>query len=196
MVGVLLPVLMFLIILFTVRVRAAIDLTHRLWLPTVLKSAHHSQTSNLDNPDFELGATGWTFYSTQGGGDIVKTAPVPRGYFSARLGSSWEMERRAYIAQQVVIPQGKPWLTFWHYIDSQEDYCPQYTLYDFVRVEVNGAEQLSFPLCDDGVTVNRVWLKRAVYLGNYQGMSVYLKIYFQSDITLPSDYYVDDFAFE
>lgn len=181
-------------IMLTIRVRADVDLIRRLWLPIVIKNSQ--QPPGLDNPDFESGAVGWNFYSTQGGGDIVTTAPLPRGSYSARLGSSWEISRVAYISQQVMIPVGKPWLTFWHYIDSQEDYCPQYTLYDFVRVEINGGEILSFPLCDDGVTLNRVWLKRAVYVGSYQGMNVNLKIYFQSDITLPSDYYVDDFAFE
>lgn len=177
-------------------VMADVAAMHRLWLPMVLKAEEYHSGPGLDNPDFELGKVGWFFYSTQGGGDIISIAPEPRGYYSSRLGNDSENLRRAYISQQATVPQGKSWLTFWYFVDSQEDYCPAYTLYDFLRIEINGYEMLTFPLCEDPENPNRVWLKRAVDLSIYQGMNVYLKIYFESDGTLPTDLYVDDFAFE
>ena len=183
-------------LVLTLTIRAESLALWRVWLPIIFKSDPSHSSPYLDNPDFEEGKVGWFFYSTQGGDDIITVAPEPRGYYSARLGSNVENYREAYISQQATVPTEKPWLTFWHYVDSQEDYCPQFTRYDYVSIQIDGTEVHSLPLCDDADHPNHVWLKQAVYLGNYAGMTVYIKIFFHSDGTLPTDYYVDDFDFE
>ena len=172
------------------------EATRRTWLPVMLKSMQPQSTPDIDNPSFEYGAVGWYFYSTQGGAEIVTTAPILRGYYSARLGSDIENYRNAYISQIVTVPEGRAWLTYWHYINSLEDYCPQFSRYDYASVTVNGEEVDVYSLCDDGLLANRIWTKRAVDLSQYQGASVYIKVLFYSDGTLQTDYYVDDFAFE
>jgi len=182
--------------LVTIKVRADELVTRRTWIPFILKAESINATQDIDNPKFEEGYTGWFFSSTQGGGDILTVAPIKRGYHSARLGSDIENFRQAYISQHVTVPVGRTWLTYWHYINSQEDYCPVYTRYDYVSIQVNGNEVYVFSLCDDSEHPNRIWQKQALDLSPYQGMSIYLKIYFESDSTLPTDFYVDDFAFE
>jgi hypothetical protein len=189
-------VLLILVLLFYSQVRAETLDVRRLWLPLIFKSDPTLPSGSIKNPGFEEGQVGWTFYSTQGGGDILTTAPVLRGYYSARLGSNWENYRKAYVSQQVSVPSDKSWLTFWYYIDSQETYCPQFARYDYLSVQMSGTEVDMMHLCDDDTHQNRVWRKHYVDISAYKGKNITLKMYFESDGTLPSDLYVDDFAFE
>lgn len=172
---------------------AVTDVIRRSYLPLLMRA---KDPIDFENPSFEDGMNYWTYYSTQGGFDIHTSAQHFDGWYSARLGSDTENYRMAWIAQQVVVPDGRPWLTYWYYVDTPEDYCPSYTLYDFIRLKVNNYEIVSFPLCDDESHPNRVWLKQAIDLSVYQSMNVQVKVYFENDGSLPSDIYVDLFSFQ
>lgn len=180
-------------VFFVTDTRAETLVIRRSYLPFVIKS---EDTDTFDNPSFENGMKYWTYYSTQGGEDIHTGAQHFDGLYSARLGSDTENYRMAWIAQQVVVPDGRPWLTYWYYVNTPEDYCPSFTLYDFIRLKVNNYEIVSFPLCDDESHPNRVWLKQSIDLSVYQSMNVQVKLHFENDGSLPSDIYVDLFSFQ
>ena len=169
--------------------------TH-IYLPIVLKAESTPEPGDLDNPGFEEGQTGWTFYHNYGL-DIVINYRAHSGQNSARLGSDLLNNMESYISQQVEVPFGKPYLTFWSYTYSQEGYCPQFTPYDYFIVKVNGQpypdENSWIPLCEEQ---NGYWIKRSVDLSVFQGTTPSVKIYFQSDSTLETDFFVDDFTFE
>ena len=186
---------LFLVGIFSTLVtRAETLVTLRVYLPAILRAVDFPNP--LSNPGFEEGYSGWNFFSTQGGLDIISSAHAHSGLYSARLGNWDENYRKAYISQYVAVPIGRPWLTYWHYVDTPEDYCPMFTRYDFISIQVNLYEEDYYSLCDDVDHPNRVWLKQAFDLSAYQGMRVYLRIYFESDGNWASDIYVDDFNFE
>ncbi|MEA3440318.1 MAG: hypothetical protein U9R58_08550 [Chloroflexota bacterium] len=163
----------------------------------MMKSVLNHCSSDLNNPGFEQQANCWMLYSTMGGGDIISSERAHSGFYSAKLGSYYESNRIAWISQQMTVPNGMPNLTFWTYTDTQEDYCPQFNPYDYFIVEVNGNphpdESSWIPLCEEQ---NGYWIKRNVDLSVFQGTTPSVKLYFESDSTLPSNFYVDDFAFE
>jgi hypothetical protein len=170
-----------------------------IYLPIVLKAESTPEPTpepgDLDNPGFEEGQTGWTFYHNYGA-DIVTNYRQHSGQYSARLGSDSLNNLESYISQQVVVPNGQYVLSYWHYIDSQETYCPEYTRYDYVSIQINGVEVDFYDLCDDGSVVNRTWVNYRVNLFGYQGQNVSLKVYYFNDATIESDFFVDDFTFE
>jgi hypothetical protein len=185
--------------LLSVHSFASANGTYRRFLPAIQKAETIQCTSNLDNPGFEYGLQCWEYDSTQGGIDIHTSMRYHpgNGYNSARLGSSVENNRLAWISQDVYVPVERPTLTYWHYVDSQEPNCHQYTFYDFVSVVINKDESSpvrSYELCDD--IVNQTWVKRSIDLYAYRGRVVNLKVSFESDFINPSDFYVDDFRFE
>ncbi|MEA3440317.1 MAG: hypothetical protein U9R58_08545 [Chloroflexota bacterium] len=165
--------------------------TH-IYLPIVLKA---EAPGDIDNPGFEEGQTGWTFYHNYGA-QIVTNMLKHSGQNSARLGSDSLNNLNSYISQQVVVPNGQYMLSYWHYIDSQETYCPEFTRYDYVSIQINGDEVDFYDLCDDGSVVNRTWVNYRVNLFGYQGQNVSLKVYYLNDATIVSDFFVDDFTFE
>lgn len=175
--------------------------TYKRFLPAIQKAETIQCTSGLNNPGFEYILQCWAAYSTQGGNDILTSMVYHpgTGFNSARLGSSVENNRQAWISQDVYVPVERPILSYWHYVDSLETYCPQYSDYDYVRIFIN--DDLDNPvkdyeLCNDGKLINRAWVKQVVDLYAYRGRIVNLKIYFKSDVQSPSDFYIDDLRFE
>lgn len=160
-----------------------------VYLPIILTAK-----GDIKNPGFEQGQTGWSFYANDGG-SIVTTLQKHSGQYSARLGSATQNSREAWISQQVTVPNDRYMLTYWHYIDSQESYCPQFSKWDYISVLVNDIEVAYYNLCtlEDE---DPAWIKQTFNLSGYRGPTpINLKIRFISDTTNPSDIYVDDFAF-
>lgn len=165
-------------------------------IKTYLPIVKRTEQGDIDNPGFEEGQTGWEFYSNYVG-NMVTSSRAHTGSYSSRLGSSTQNGREASISQQVTVPNGNFRLTYWHYVDSQEGACPSSwtNLFDFVSIRVNGQRIAAYNLCGESM-VNNQWEKKTISMYNYRGQTISLQIYYWSDQTLPSDFYVDDFAFE
>ena len=90
---------------------------------------------SIPNGDFEQGPVIWQEFSTHGRKLIVQTfsrGVTPyNGTWAAWLGG--EDDDISYIQQQITVPAGLPYLSYYHWITSA-DYCG----YDFGMVLVNG----------------------------------------------------------
>ena len=141
------------------------------------------------NGDFEQGTTGWDEYSTHGWDLIVSTSGLPSyvaphsGDWAVWLGGDDDETSR--VGQQVDVPSGDPYLTYWHWIDSA-DLCG----YDWAGVDINGTTVDEYWLCTTADTGG--WVERTVNLGDYAGQSVLLTIYSITDGSLNSNLFVDD----
>lgn len=144
----------------------------------------------LDNPGFEAGATAWTEFSAQGWPIIFPAANLPvsphGGSWAAWLGG--ESNEVAYIQQSVTVPNNQPYLHYWRWIAS-EDICG----FDFGGVLINNAAVNVYDLCADTDTGG--WQKRVVNLNAYKGQTVTLQIRVETDSSLNSSLFVDDFLF-
>ena len=158
------------------------------YLPLVAKTV---QAGPLRNGNFESGATGWIEYSLLGYRLIFNSSELgilPHGgNWAAWLGG--DHDEVSYIQQQVTVPAAAPYLSYWHWVES-EDVCG----YDFGGVLVNGTVVEVYTLCDTTNTYG--WVKRAVNLSGYAGQSVALKIQAETDYSLLSSLYIDDVAFQ
>jgi serine protease len=146
----------------------------------------------LVNPGFESGATGWTQFSTHGWQLIINSgfpgSITPRsGSWLAWLGGDYNDV--SYVQQQVTIPAGTPYLAYWHWIASA-DYCG----YDFARVRINGTNVHSYDLCESANTGG--WVKKVVNLSAYANQTVTLQVRVETDGSLNSNLFLDDFAFQ
>jgi hypothetical protein len=100
----------------------------------------------LLNGDFESGRTVWTEYATHGWPLIVQSTDLPSavpphgGSWAAWLGGAYDAT--SYIEQNVTIPVSTPYLTYWHWIGS-EDLCG----YDFAKVVVDSSIVDTYDLC-------------------------------------------------
>ncbi|GAB4436992.1 MAG: hypothetical protein Kow0031_18800 [Anaerolineae bacterium] len=159
-----------------------------VYLPIITKS---DESSVIPNGDFEAGPTGWTEYSSNGWDLITTNLPAgatPRsGNWAAWLGG--DSNEISYVAQQLTVPAGKPYLTYWHWINS-EDICG----WDFGGVVINGSVEDVYTLCN-AVNTNG-WVKHAVNLSAYAGQSVSLQIRAETDSSFNSNLLVDDVQFE
>jgi hypothetical protein len=144
------------------------------------------------NGDFEAGPTGWTQYSSHGWDVITTDFP---GSVSPRSGSwaAWEGgedDDISYVQQQVTVPPSQPYLSYWHWIASEDD-CG----YDFAGVVINDSTVVDvYPLCWDENTGG--WERHTVNLGAYAGQSVSLQIRTETDSSLNSNLFVDDVSFQ
>jgi immune inhibitor A len=157
-----------------------------VYLPLVLKNH-----GGLINGDFEAGATGWTTYSSIGWPIIIKsgfpTGVTPHGgSWAAWLGRS--NNETTYIEQQVFIPAGARYLSYYHWIDS-EDLCGS----DWASVRIGSQIVDQYDLCFTANTSG--WVKHTLSLGDYAGQSVRLQIRVQTDSSLYSSLFIDDLAF-
>ncbi len=144
------------------------------------------------NGDFEQGPVGWTEFSTHGWPLITQDFPDPvtpyDGFWAVWLGGDYD--EIAYIQQQVVVPANNPYLSYWHWIASEE-YCGGY---DIGVVSVNGTVVDSYYLCIDNDTGG--WVERVVNLSAYTGASVTLEIRAECDGTNNSNLFIDHVAFQ
>ncbi len=171
---------------------------HSLYLPAILKSEPGSPPNPFTNPDFEQGPTGWIESSTNGFNLILQPAaepgldpilPLPSGQWAVWLGG-FEDEISS-IEQTVTVPVGAPYLTYRHWIASN-DSCG----WDFAKILVGGTEAHVYDLCAAENTSG--WEKYGVNLSAYGGQSVTLRIRAETD-DLPdsvSSLFIDDVSFE
>lgn len=143
------------------------------------------------NGDFEQGAVAWTEFSTHGWPLIRQDFPgsvTPHnGSWAVWLGG--EYDDISYIQQQVTVPVGQPYLSYWHWIASA-DYCG----YDFGGVLVNGSVVDSYELCSDNNTGS--WVQKVVNLSAFAGASVTLEIRAECDGSYNSNLFIDQVAFQ
>jgi kumamolisin len=96
----------------------------------------------------------------------------------------------SYLEQQVAVPPSSPYLAYWHWIASADD-CG----FDFAKVIVNGSAVTDlYDLCNANNTNG--WVKHAVDLSAYAGLSVSIRIQAETDSSLNSNLFVDDVAFQ
>jgi hypothetical protein len=143
------------------------------------------------NGDFEQGHVAWTEYSTHGWEVITQDFPgevTPyNGTWAVWAGGDYD--DISYIEQQVLVPTTAPYLSYWHWIAS-EDFCG----YDFGGVIINGTVVESYDLCENNNTGG--WVQRVVDLSAYAGQSVSLQIRAECDFSLNSNLFIDHVAFQ
>jgi hypothetical protein len=145
------------------------------------------------NGDFEAGPRDWTEYSSQEDPLIVNqgfTDPVaPRsGQWAAWLGGY--DDNVSYIQQWVTVPSARPYLVYWHWINSQEICGHQY---DFGAVLVDGKTVDKYDLCWLESTAS--WKRHEVDLAAYKGQTVLLQIRLETDDARFSELFIDDVSF-
>lgn len=158
-------------------------------LPVVARNAAAAPVP--DNGDFEQGPVVWTETSTNGfplilvQGDLI--VPTHQGNWAAWLGGA-DLET-SILSQPVTVPTGLPWLTYWHWIASQQTGCGG----DVGAVQVNGVSVESYALCTSANTQG--WVKRAVSFSPYLGQTVTLSFVVQTDGADNSNLFLDDVTF-
>ncbi len=123
---------------------AAIEFRNKTFFPLIT-----TQFENITPPDkipnwnFEKGSTDWTEYSSNGWNLIVDTIlpgiTTHSGDWLAWLGG--DNNEISYIKQEIIIPNEHTNLTFWYWIDS-EDECGADL--DFGEVVINKSEVVRF----------------------------------------------------
>ena len=165
---------------------------HTVVLPVLLRGVSTSGASSLVNGDFEAGPTGWTESSTNGYGLILSGADLQgmsphSGKWAAWLGG--DNSEESVISQQVTVPSGSPYLSYWHVIGST-DTCGR----DEAAVAIDGTIVHRYDLCISQKTGG--WVKHVVNLSAYAGRSVSLQIAVNTNSSNISNLYVDDVAFQ
>jgi hypothetical protein len=164
----------------------------RLYLPLTMRN-HKSDGPGVGivNGDFESGPTAWTQHSTHGA-NLIMSSGFPTGIaphsgtWAVWLGGLYNEVSR--IQQQVIVPRGRPYLTYWQRIDSTDD-CG----YDTAGVSIDGVMVDGYDLCWTESTND--WELHVVHLGAYRGKSVSLQIWAETDGVRNSNLFVDDVSF-
>lgn len=145
----------------------------------------------IGNCDFEQGATIWTEYSQKGWPLIMHADDLPilphSGSWAAWLGG--DDDEIAYLQQSVFVPADRPYLGYWHWIES-EDLCG----YDFAYVRINDNTVHQYDLCSSNNTNG--WVLHVVSLSAYTGQTVQLQVRVETDSSRISNLFLDDFAFQ
>jgi hypothetical protein len=154
---------------------------------TITKSAQDP----ILNGDFEQGPVSWVEYSSGGWDLIVQDFPTGvtphNGTWAVWLGGAYD--ETSYIQQQVTIPTNLPYLSYWHWIGSQ-DTCG----YDFGKVLINGTVVETYDLCTQNNTNG--WVQKVVNLSSYAGSNVTIEIRAETDSALNSNLFVDQVALQ
>lgn len=160
--------------------------TFRIFVPLVQKSEF-----SLLNGSFESGTVGWTEYSTHGWPLIMNSDSLPvtphSGNWAVWLGG--DNDEVSYISQQVRVPTSQPYLTYWHWIASDETGCN----WDYGRVMVNGTAVDEYGLCSSTNTGG--WTSHSVNLSAYVGQIVTMQIRAETDSSINSNLFIDDVSF-
>lgn len=162
-----------------------------VFLPLVQKP-DPAASSGFVNGDFESGPTGWTEFSANGYSLITDESATPvdahGGSWLVWLGGAYD--EVSYIEQQVTVPVSRPYLSYWHWIASQ-DVCG----YDFAGVGINLSIDVDrYDLCDANDTGG--WVQRVVNLSIFAGQTVTVQIWAATDDSLNSNLFVDDVSFQ
>jgi hypothetical protein len=152
--------------------------------------------SSIVNGDFEQGATGWTQNSSHGWTLILEDGEFPHGVHPH--GGNWAVwlgggvdEISSIDQQQVTVPAGAPYLTYYHWIVS-EDACS--LDFDVAEVIINDSVEDSYVLC--AIDDTGGWAKHVVDLSSWVNQSISVKIIVTTDGSLSSHLFVDDVSFE
>lgn len=163
--------------------------SQEVFLPVITRTS--SDGGGLVNGDFESGPTGWVEYSRNGWDLILPASSLPvtprSGNWAVWLGG--DHNEISYTQQQVTVPASSPYLSYWHWIAS-EDWCG----YDFGGVIINSTVVDVYNLCSSTNTGG--WVKHVVNLSAYAGQSVSLQIRAETDSSLNSNLFVDDASFQ
>lgn len=145
----------------------------------------------IGNCDFEQGAVIWTEYSQNGLPLIIHAEELPiaphSGSWAVWLGGDYD--EIAYIQQTVLVPADRYYLSYWNWISSED-----YPGYDYAYVFINGILVHNESLCSENNTSG--WVQRVINLGAYAGQAVQLQVRVETDSSLNSSYFLDDFAFQ
>jgi len=143
------------------------------------------------NPDFEQGRTCWSEASTHSW-EIIVNAGFPEtiiplsGSWIASLGG--ELNDISSIQQRVIVPGISPYLAYYHWIVSA-DACG----HDFGKVLINDTVVNVYDLCSD--TSTGEWVMHVVDLSAYSGQSVLLQVRAETNSSVNSNLFIDDFSF-
>jgi hypothetical protein len=138
-------------------------------------------------PGFESGTQGWSIQSNQGG-DVVTAVQGNTGQWSAGLGNG-AANRVASISQTVKDPRGAYAIQYYLYIDFPIN-CPE----DFrLMVFIDDAPYKHYQ-CTQGDKAS--WSAQDFHLSHLKGMTIDIKLEFQSGSGQDLYLYLDDFAFQ
>lgn len=155
-----------------------------IFLPAILTAQ-----PDFGNADFEQGPVIWTEQAT-GNLDVIRNdQPVTAhsGSWVAWLGGA--LNNTSMIAQDVTVPPSAPVVAYYHYIASA-DVCG----FDHAFVFANLTQVAEFDLCDDEDT--HAWVKQTIDLSAFAGQMINFRVQVETDGSLNSNYFVDDFGFE
>jgi hypothetical protein len=142
----------------------------------------------IKNPGFELGDNGdWKSYTQSGSSNIFLNSGAHSGNWLAWLGGTHQ--EVGYIEQTLTIPTDRPYLTYWGWISSEEPTCGG----DYVWFLAGNTALYGYNLC--APYNNTAWGQGWVNLTAYAGTTQHIRIQVQTNSTLLSSLYVDDFAF-
>jgi hypothetical protein len=145
----------------------------------------------IANGDFEQGQVAWSESTTLPYPLITTIFPgslTPySGSWAAWLGGG--DNEISILSQQVEVSQVAPYLSYWHWIAS-EDSCG----FDSGGVSINGQVVETYWLCGD--TNTNGWVRRVVDLSGYVGQVVTLSITVSTDGSLNSNLFIDDVSFQ
>ncbi|HLJ80430.1 MAG TPA: hypothetical protein VKT52_03015, partial [Ktedonobacterales bacterium] len=171
--------------------------THSTSVSVSVTGSGGTTTQLLANPGFESGQSPWR-ESSSGGYQLVDPTNPHTGSYSAYLcGYDYCNDQ---IWQTVTLPSTttKVVLSYWFYSDTSE--APGSPCYDYFRAKIRtssgGTITTVQTKCNSNVTNGWVHYTFDITsaLSSYHGQQI--EVYFQgtNDVTLPSDFFVDDVA--
>ncbi len=158
-------------------------------IPTLAPTATQIPSDGLiRNPYFELGNNGdWGNYSVKGANNIFLNNGSHSGSWLAWLGGLHD--EIAYIDQTVSIPADRPYLNYWWWISSNETTCAADQFW-FIA----GSDPVSgYYLCSPSNSSQ--WRHWYVDLSEYAGTTQRIRVQVQTNASLLSSLYLDDFTF-
>ncbi len=163
--------------------------------PTATVAPPGSCANYVQNPGFESGRTVWTESSVKGY-VLICTAtgcgpaiPPRTGTYLGWLGGG--DRETAELRQNLTLPAGKAYLTFWYQIDSA-DYCGYDKAYAQLKVGSSTKTLKTINLCTSAETTS--WVKTQIDVSRYAGNAVTLIFRTKTDSSLVSSFFVDDAA--
>jgi hypothetical protein len=189
-------ILVLVLLLALLAVGVSVASAGSVYLPIVNKSQPTpTPTPNPDpvllpNGNFEQGHKIWEEYSNFGY-DIIRpkdeiSVPPHSGSWAAWMGGTNNIVET--LRQTVLVPSDHPYLSFWLWIIST-DACDK----DFAYVDIGNDRIDTHDLCYDHNTYG--WVQKVYDLRAYRGQSVDLILAVETNATIISSIYLDDFEF-
>jgi len=155
--------------------------------PTRTPTRTPTQPPGFVNASFENGDSGWVFQPSYA--SVVVSGFAFNGTHSARLGNganNWHSS----IAQQITVPFDAYNLTYYQFINSNEECTGKY---DYVAIYIGNTKFTEYNICK---ALNGGWSKNVQNLVSYRGQTVVLRMEFHSDASISTLLYVDQFGFQ